>query len=928
MFTGNFYDRKKMGFLSILFLFFASVQLHAQIPTKCFEIESILVDACVPGGGCVNSLSPACNCEGKNEMVRFKTGPNPINIANISITWPNNSYLGLVQNALTASLCSQLNATIQSCGHLIEPVGGIIPAGKEVLLITSTDMCTTANSFANLSDTLYLIFQNPNNYQGHFANTDNTASITSTPTGASSTRTLIMSYTPTGCGDTVTYDRCLLVNILGSYGGSTAQNDGSTVQFSWPGAPVATYVNYGCQAPFVPLGAAATGGGNICSNGTVNLVGTPTGNFTSVHWSGGSGFFSPANASTTIYTPGASDNGNTVLTFSVIGVCGDTVSTSVSLNVIQAPSAQITAGGPTTFCTGNNVTLTASGGTSYSWNTSATTASITVNTSGIYTVTATNTCGSDTQTIAVNVLPLPVAQITAGGPTTFCSGGNVTLTASGGTTYLWNTSATTAAITVNTSGTYTVTASNTCGSDTETIAVNVLPLPIAQITANGPTTFCPGDSVQLTASGGTSYLWMPGNLTASSIYATTAGTYTVTATNTCGNDTETIAVNVSTTPNAQITASGPTTFCVGNNVTLTASGGTSYVWSNNATTAAITVNTSGTYTVTANTTCGSDTQTISVNVLPLPIATVTANGPTAICQGDSVHLTASGGTSYLWSNGSTSSGISATTAGTYTVAVTNPCGTDTATITVTVTQDTVAAIVGNTLICSGDSAVLVATGGGNYLWSTGATGNSITVFSPGNYFVIASNNCGADTALLNVIVDQVTAGFSSDVTTGIPPLNVNFTNGSSASATNWQWNFGDNSAGDNSTNPSHTFNAAGTYIVVLTVSDSIGCTDTAQETIVVNETASSLSIPNVFTPNGDGTNDAFLIMSTGIHEYDIKIFDRWGILVFESTSPNDAWDGHTTSGMLASDGTYYYILNATGYDKKEYKLSGFLTLIR
>ena len=608
------------------------------------------------------------------------------------------------------------------------------------------------------------------------------------------------------------------------------------------------------------------------------------------------------------------------------GNCGDSVSTTVSLNVIPAPNAQISAGGPTTFCTGGNVTLTASGGTSYLWSTTATTAAITVNTSGIYTVTSTNSCGSDTQTVSVHVLPLPNVQITANGPTTFCSGGNVTLTASGGTTYLWNTSATTAAITVNASGIYTVTATNSCGSDTQTVSVNVLPLPIANITANGPTTICPGDSVHLTASGGTTYLWSPGNQTTASIYANTSGIYTVTATNSCGNDTATIAINVSATPNAQITANGPTTFCIGNNVTLTASGGNNYLWSTNSTNPSITVNTSGTYTVTVSTACGSDTQTVFVNVLPLPTASISANGPTSICQGDSVQLTASGGTTYLWSNGSTSTTISANAAGTYTVAVSNNCGTDTATISIVMNQNPVAAIVGNSLICNGDSAVLVASGGGTYLWSTGETGNSITVSSQGNYSVIASNNCGSDTATLHVIVDQVNAAFTENVSVGTPPLIVNFTNTSSVSVTNWQWNFGDNSS-DNSTNPSHTYTVAGTYIVVLTVTDSIGCTDTAQTTIVVNETASSLSIPNVFTPNGDGTNDGFFITSTGIEDFEMKIFDRWGVMVFETNSPNTAWDGHTTSGLMASDGTYYYILNATGYDKKIYKLTGFLTLI-
>ncbi|HEU4716901.1 MAG TPA: hypothetical protein VFU15_03675, partial [Bacteroidia bacterium] len=561
MHTGIF--KRSAVFRALLTVFIAapfSVNAQVPVPSKCFEIESILVDACVPGGGCTNSASPACNCEGKNEMVRFRTGPSPINTANISINWPNNSYLGIVQNALTASLTSQLNATIMSCGHLIEPPGGIIPAGKEVLLITSTDMCTTANSFANLADTMYVIFQNPGNYQGHFANTDNTASITSVPTGASSTRTMIMTYTATGCSDTATYDRSLLVNVFGTYGGSSAQNDGSTVLFSWPGAPVATYVNYGCQAPFVPLSATASGAGPVCSNGNITVSGTPGGNYSSLLWTGGTGTFTSPNSAASAYYPGAGDSGNVVLTFNVIGACQDTAVATVLINVIPVPSAQVTAGGPLTFCNGGNVTLTASGGTTYLWSTGSSSSSISVTAAGTYSVTATNSCGSDTASVNVAVLPLPNAQITAGGPVTFCAGDSVMLSASGGTSYLWSTGSTATSVYVSAAGTYTLTATNSCGNDTATVSVNVTPPPGAQITAGGPTTFCPGDSVLLTASGGSSFLWSTG-ATSASIEVNSAGTYSVTVGGTCGSDTASVTVNTSNNPAGTLSAGGPTTFC-------------------------------------------------------------------------------------------------------------------------------------------------------------------------------------------------------------------------------------------------------------------------------------------------------------------------------------------------------------------------------
>src|SRR5687767_14997362 len=102
---------------TLLIIFSMVMLIRAQIPSNCIEIESILVDACG---------SP----EGENEMVRFQVGPAPINLASMTVLWPNNSWLGLCQNATTASVVATWNSTITQCGLLIEPIGGIIPAGE------------------------------------------------------------------------------------------------------------------------------------------------------------------------------------------------------------------------------------------------------------------------------------------------------------------------------------------------------------------------------------------------------------------------------------------------------------------------------------------------------------------------------------------------------------------------------------------------------------------------------------------------------------------------------------------------------------------------------------------------------------------------------------------------------------------------------
>jgi gliding motility-associated-like protein len=140
--------------------------------------------------------------------------------------------------------------------------------------------------------------------------------------------------------------------------------------------------------------------------------------------------------------------------------------------------------------------------------------------------------------------------------------------------------------------------------------------------------------------------------------------------------------------------------------------------------------------------------------------------------------------------------------------------------------------------------------------------------------------------------------------------------------TSWAWDFGDGGTASTQ-NPTHTFPTSGTFTVVLTVTNANGCQDTMQVIVTINE---DFLLPNVFTPNGDGVNDEFFITTSGLTEYKMEIYDRWGVKIFESAEPNVHWDGHTTSGAACADGTYYFVLLAVS-PTQDYSTTGFLTLI-
>lgn len=243
-------------------------------------------------------------------------------------------------------------------------------------------------------------------------------------------------------------------------------------------------------------------------------------------------------------------------------------------------------------------------------------------------------------------------------------------------------------------------------------------------------------------------------------------------------------------------------------------------------------------------------------------------------------------------------------------------------------------------ICIGDETTLTATGGGNgtvYTWYVdGAevgTGMSITVgprVGLTEYTVIATNEfCdvqGED--LVKVWVHEYpVAGFTRDPAGDVPFVddigNVLFTDTTLGEVTDWFWDFGDGSTSTDQ-HPSHDYGDPGSYYVMLIASNH-GCEDTAVGGL---EVKIIIDIPNVFTPNNDGTNDAIWLQGTDLTNIKMTIFNRWGFSVFTSSGRQFNWSGKTSSGKDCEAGTYYYVIEMEYKDGNISEQTGFVTLLR
>lgn len=692
----------------------------------------------------------------------------------------------------------------------------------------------------------------------------------------------------------------------------------------------------------------------------------------------GIGYFNPATAGTGIHHIVYSWNNNLpspnncIQTDTItITVTGPTAPSVSDKSICYGTSTTITASSGTLYKWYNSAT----GTTSIYTGATFTTPILTTNTS-YWVSNSTGSCESPRTMVTVTINPLPTVAVNS---PTVCAGQSANVVATpdvaatysyawtvpGGATAPGNVASFNASI----AGNYSVIITNSitnCVSANASGTVSINPLPT--VTVNSPTV-CAGQNASIVANPGSAasytYAWTvpsgvtnPGNV--ANFNATVAGTYSVVVTNattTCVSASGSGIVTINPLP--VVTVNNPTA-CNGQTANVVATPDVAatydYAWTvpggatNPGNVDNINATIAGTYSVIISntaTTCVSGSASGVVTINPLP--TVTVNNPSA-CAGQNATVVANPGTagsySYIWTvpagavdPGNVSS-FGTAVSGTYSVVITDvstTCVSASGSGVVGLNPLPVIQIVSNLQAGCEPFPVQFSvsstpqTQSAVWNFGNGTTSNSL---SPSSLYVndgvfdvsvIVTDVNGCSNSLTEndfiTVYPKPVVSFTVSPTTGMVNEELSFVSSYTQTPATWYWFFGD---GNSQTNTVPTANYAytftGNYTAVHVVETELGCRDTVDKPITV---ITRIIVPNVLTPNNDGFNDSFFVEGLQFVEgAEMKIYNRWGKLIYHSSNYGNKWDGENHA-----EGVYFFVLTLPDYIQSG-PFSGSVSLFR
>ena len=563
----------------------------------------------------------------------------------------------------------------------------------------------------------------------------------------------------------------LLVNAAGTYSATCSGSCGESAK--------STAVSVTIDAS--PTAPSVTGGGSICDGTTTTL--TASGCNGTLKWFERNVLINSQSATTLIVSAEGS------YTATCTSACGESESSRlIAVNIISVPFSPVIISDKSGICTGDSATLSAIGCNNQStvkWSNGATTNQITVKTSGTYSAVCVGVCGNGSTSSSFNLLLQPQEAPSISGNSIICSGSTGTLTASGctgilkwyeGNSIIVGQSAT--ILSVSTAGSFSATCSTSCGESTKstviTVNIDQNKPTIPTVSGGGNGNICPGSLTTITASGCNGSLkWYDGNTlitgqTATTLSATTAGSYSATCSTACGESAKSSAIDISIEASSNapfVTLAGR--ICLGSSITITASGcngslkwydGNTLIAGQTATTLSAT--TAGSYSATCSGICGESSKSAAavVTVSSKPEAP-TVDGVGNICPNEIATLVARDCSSSIkWYRGTneiigqTGLTLAASTPGNYAATCSNICGESTKSIAAVLTLSSTPSaptVSGGGVICSGASSTITATNcNGSIQWYNGntlisdQTATTLTVSTAGSYSASCSSACG------------------------------------------------------------------------------------------------------------------------------------------------------------------------------------------